>query len=103
MGAQFDLGMEEVFKSAQEQSVRYARLGVQRRGGPNLVNNVAGIFKEATVRGWTKPSKMGLVHDAVAFVVPATAQQHQNNAVMANIGRAREHEGAGTQVVAESN
>ena len=95
MGAQFDLGVEKVFKPAQEQRIRYPRLRAERRGRPNMVNDEAGFFKKLTIGGRAKPPNMRFVHGAFPLVIPAAAQEHEDDAVMADVGRAGQDDGAG--------
>ena len=60
-----------------------------------MVNDEASFFEKLTISGGTKPPNMSFVHDAFGFIIPAAAQEHKDDAVMANIGRAGQDDGAG--------
>lgn len=60
-----------------------------------MVNDEASLFEKLTIGGRAKPPNMSFVHDAFGFIIPAAAQEHEDDAVVANVGGAGQDEGAG--------
>src|ERR1017187_5410852 len=60
-----------------------------------MVNDEASLFKKLAIGGWAKPPTMSFVHHAFRSISPAAAQEHKDEAVMTNIGRAGQDDGAG--------